>query len=351
MEITKKSTSRITPQNRKVVVIGGGTGSFTVLSGLKHYPLDLTAIVTMADDGGSTGRLRDEFGVLPPGDLRQCLVALSADDHVMRKLFNHRYAKGELAGHNFGNIFISTLEQVTGSLDKALDLAGEILNIRGRVLPVTLSKVDLVTELKNGKVLHGESALSDYQLVSRFGVKRIYLKPKAKANPKALRAIAEADLIVVGPGNLYASLIPNFLVSGVGQAFLRSKAKKVYVANLMNKHGHTDDFVVSDYVRTLTAVIDPKAGTTWAGRRRGIFDAVIYNTKKPAGALVRKYADEGEPVVCGAECLKGNFELIGANLLADALAKSAKKDMLRRTLIRHDSDKLASVLVKNLTYT
>ena len=334
----KTIIKNVPPSNKKVVILGGGTGTFTVLSGLKLYPLDLTAIVTMADDGGSTGRLRDEFGVLPPGDLRQCLVALSDAGEVMRKLFNHRFERGELAGHSFGNIFISTLEQVTGSLDQALDVAGKILNIRGRVVPVTLSKVELIAELKNGKVLHGESALSDYQLVSRFGVKRIFLKPKATANPKALMAIKEADLIIVGPGNLYASLIPNFLVSGVGSAFVRSKAKKIYIANLMNKHGHTDDFLVSDYVRTLEDAIG----------KTGVFDAVVYNTKQPNPALVRKYADEGEPVVCGAECRKGRFALIGANLLADTLAKTAKKDLLRRTLIRHDPEKLARVIVSLL---
>ena len=324
--------------NKKIVVIGGGTGTFTVLSGLKHYPVDLTAIVTMADDGGSTGVLRDEFGVLPPGDLRQCLVALSDADMVMRKLFNYRFDRGTLNGHNFGNIFISTLERVTGSLDKALDVAGNILNIRGRVIPVTLSKVHLIAELKNGKVIEGESALSDYQLVSRFGIKRIYLKPKAKVNPKAIKAINEADLIVVGPGNLYASLIPNFLVSGIGKALIQSQAKKIYVANLMNKHGHTDDFVVSDYVYALEDEI---------GSNR-VFDTVVYNTKKPQVALLRKYADEGEPVVCGRECAKGNFQLIGADLLADTLAKTVKKDLLRRTLIRHDPMKLAEVLMRIL---
>ncbi len=337
MSIPKKLQPK-KQKNKKIVILGGGTGSFTVLSGLKHYPVDLTAVVTMADDGGSTGRLRDEFGVLPPGDLRQCLVALSRADLVMRKLFNYRFEKGELAGHSFGNIFISTLEQVTGSLDRALDVAGEVLNIRGRVVPVTLTKVDLVAELMNGKVLHGESALSDYQLVSRFGIKKIYLTPKAKANPKAIVAIKEADLIIVGPGNLYASLIPNFLVQGVGAAFVRSKAKKIYIANLMNKHGHTDDFFVSDYVRVLESTIGKK----------DVFDAVIYNTKKPGTGLIRKYADEGEPVVCGPECAKGNFALIGANLLADTIAKTIKKDFLRRTLIRHDSDKLAKVIMQLL---
>ncbi len=323
---------------KKIVVIGGGTGTFTVLSGLKRYPVDLTAIVTMADDGGSTGRLRDEFGVLPPGDLRQCLVALAEEDTIMRQLFNHRYDRGELKGHNFGNIFISTLEQVTGNLDKALDVAGQILNIRGRVIPVTLTNVHLFAELKNGKFLEGESVIRDYQLISRFGLKKIWLNPKAKANPKALKALADADLILVGPGNFYISLIPNFLVSGMGKALIKSKAKKVYVTNLMNKNGQTDDFKVIDYVRILERMIGGKS----------VFDAVVYNTKKPGKALVRKYADEGEPVICGDECLKADFELVGVNLLADELAKTAKTDLIRRTLIRHDPDKLAKTLIKYL---
>ena len=323
---------------KKVVTIGGGTGTFTVLSGLKKYPVDLSAIVTMADNGGSSGVLRDEFGVLPPGDLRQSLVALSEADTVMRKLFSHRYDKSDLAGHTFGNLFISTLEQVTGSLEKAVEVVGNVLKIKGRVIPVTLSKVQLVAELKNGKVLHGESAVTNYQLVSKFGIKKIYLEPKAKANPKALEAIKEADLIIVGPGNFYASLIPNFLVEGLGRAFINSKAKKVYVTNLMNKHGHTDDFHVSDYVHALEAVIGKK----------GVFDTVIYNTKKPAKMLVEKYADEGEPVQCGTDCKDNSFDLVGADVLAEGLAKTAKVDSVRRTLIRHDSDKLAKILMRVL---
>lgn len=319
---------------KKVVTIGGGTGTFTVLSGLKHYPLELTAIVTMADDGGSTGRLRDEFGVLPPGDLRQCLVALSDVDTVMRKLFNYRYQSGELMGHNFGNIFISTLEKVSGSLDKALDIIGDILNIRGRVVPVTLLPVHLITNLKNGKVLEGESALSQYQLVSKFGIKKMFLRPKPRPNPKAIKALQEADLIIVGPGNLYGSLLPNFLVSGIGKALASSKARKVYVANLMNKHGHTDGFKVSDYVRLLEKEIG----------KPGVFDTIVYNTKRPAESLLRKYADEGDPVSSETGFVDTSRELIGLDMLASDLAKQAKKDIVRRTLIRHDSDKLAKVL-------
>ncbi|MBI5456487.1 YvcK family protein [Candidatus Kaiserbacteria bacterium] len=322
------------PTRKKIVTIGGGTGRFALLQGLKKYPVDLSAIVTMSDDGGSTGRLMDEFGVLPPGDLRQCLVALSSAPQVMRKLMNYRFDKGELKGHNFGNIFLSTLELVTGSLDKALDLAGSILNIKGRVLPVTLDKIKLVAELKNGKVIEGEDALGDYQLVSRFGIKKIYLKPKGHPNPKALQAIKEADMIIVGPGDLYTSLIPNFLVSGISSAFIKSRAKKVYVVNLMNKNGHTDDFEVSDYVRVLEDVVGKKKA----------FDTVVYNTKNPSTALLRKYADEGEPVLRrkGANGQK----MVGANLLASHLVKKAKGDVLQRALIRHDPQKLAAVLMR-----
>lgn len=321
---------------KKVVTIGGGTGSFTVLSGLKNYPLALTAIVTMADDGGSSGVLRDEFGVLPPGDLRQCLVALSEADKVMRELFNHRYTSSDLKGHNFGNLFISALEQITGRLDLALDVAAKILNVRGRVVPVTLSKVRLVAELKNGKKLEGEKELTAYQLVSKFGIKKMYLQPRATANPRAIKAIREADVIIVGPGNLYSSIVPNFLVAEIRKAFIASKATKVYVANLMNRHGHTDDFTVLDYVRTLEAVIGKK----------NVFDVVVYNTKKPAKALVRKYADEGEPLSVGKDTRKHGRRFIGADILAEGIAKTSKKDLLRRTLIRHDADKLAKVLVK-----
>ena len=344
MEPIQKEKSQQKNNNKKIVVIGGGTGTFTVLTGLKHYPVDLTAIVTMADDGGSTGRLRDEFGVLPPGDLRQCLVALSDADVVMRQLFNHRFDRGDLKGHSFGNIFISTLEQVTGNLDEALDVVSKILNIRGRVMPVTFDKIALNAELKNGKVLNGESAFMDYQLVSKYGIKKIFLTPKAKANPKALKAIKEADLIVVGPGKLYTSVLPNFLVAGVGKAFVASKAKKVYVTNLMSQQGHTDNFVVSDYVNVMEKCIGRPKGKS----KGGVFDVVIYNNKKAPNQLVRKYADEGEPVVCSAECLKGDFELIGTNLLSDGLANVPKVDLLRRTLIRHDPEKLAKTILQLL---
>lgn len=291
----------------------------------------------MADDGGSTGRLRTEFGVLPPGDVRQCLVALSEGDPILQQLFSHRFQSGELAGHSAGNLFLSALEQITGSLDKAVDLAGGVLQIRGSVCPVTLEKVRLIAELNNGKVLYGEAAISAYQLISRFGLKRLYLSPSAQVNPKAITAIKEADMIVIGPGNLYSSLLPNFLVGGLRAAVVHSKAKKVFIANLMTKHGHTDGFSVFDYVREIESRLKP-----------GIIETVIYNTKKPSQRLIHENVDEGEPVQFVPTKEFRGRSVLGLNLLADRLHETPKVDMLRRTLIRHDSEKLAKAIMSVL---
>lgn len=323
------------PRRPKIVVIGGGTGTFTVLSGLKRYPVDLTAVVAMSDDGSSTGRLRDEYGVLPPGDLRQCLVALSEADGYMRELFNFRFDRGDLKGHSFGNILISTLEQITGSIDQALVHAADILKIRGAVVPVTLDNVRLVTELVNGKRLEGEHELDDYQLISKFGIKRMTLTPTARANKRALAAIKEADLVIIGPGSLYTSLVPNLLVRGIPRALAKTSAHIVFICNLMNKHGQTDDFTLPDYVRTLEAV---------AGFR--IFDTMLYNTKRPPARLLKKYMDEGEPIARGLHSALAGRAVVGRDLLADAITPRKAGDRVVRTLIRHDPDKLAKAIME-----
>jgi len=221
---------------QKIVTIGGGAGSFMVLSGLKNLPVKLSAIVNMVDDGGSTGILRDEMGVLPPGDVRQCLIALSHSSQTLRELFGYRYADGRLGGHSFGNIFLSTLEKVTGGFDSAVTEAGKILRIRGYVLPVTLKKTRLVAVLKNDKEVFGEGKI--YCNKSDLcDLKKLYLKPQVSLNPKIIPAIKDADKIVINPGDLYTSLIPNFLVKGLAQAIAKSKAKVIYVVNLMTKPG------------------------------------------------------------------------------------------------------------------
>lgn len=320
------------PKKPKIVVIGGGTGTNSVLTGLKRYPVELSTIVTMADDGGSTGRLRDEYGVLPPGDIRQCLVALSDESLLMRKLFNYRFDRGEFRGHNFGNIFISTLEQISGGLDKALEVVSQLLKVRGTVIPVTFSETRLVARLGNGKVLKGETQIGAYPFVSKFGIKELYLSPKPRVNPKAISAIKEADLIVVGPGNFQRSLLPNFLVPGIAAAFKKARAKKVYIANLMNKFGHTDNFSVKQYVTEFEQYVG-----------RGTFDYVLYNTKAPVRSLLRKYAEEGEMVRVNPE-LKRNKKYIGKNLISSKIHHRKKGDPIARTLIRHDSAVIAKTL-------
>ncbi len=329
--------NKVKINKQKIVTIGGGAGSFMVLSGLKKYPIDLSAIVGMSDDGGSTGILRDELGVLPPGDVRQCLVALSKSSRVLRKLFNYRYSSGGLSGHSFGNIFISTLEKITGGLDLAICEAGRILRIQGRVLPVTLKNNRLIAVLKNGKKIIGEGNIyiNSHDLVN---LKKLYLKPAAFINPEVAKAISLADKIIINPGDLYGSLIPNFLVKGLPRAIAKAKtrAKIIYVGNLMTKPGQTDGYNLSDYIR----VIEKYLG-------RGIIDYVIYNKELPSKKLLEKYSRKGEAVVLPGDFSKlPKIKLLKYNLLSHKFYRPKKHDALGnfRSLIRHDCEKLAKVI-------
>ncbi len=314
---------------KKVVVIGGGTGNFVVLRGLKKYPLDLTAIVSMADDGGSTGILRDELGVLPPGDVRQCLVALSNSSRLMRSLMNYRFENGGLGGHSFGNLLLSALEKVTGSFEKAVEEAGKILYIKGKVIPVTTNQVRLKMVLNNRKVLEGEKEVYLSQEID-LGYKMIFLEPFPKVNPRVIEEIQSADLIVIGPGGLHTSLIPNLLVEGVSEAVVKSDAKRVYVVNLMNRKGQTTGYKSSDYLKELIRYMG-----------KDVFDHILINVQKPAKELIDVYSEEGELV---ENDLEGD-RVILADLLG-RLAEEPKKELLKRNLIRHDSKKLAQELMK-----
>ena len=221
---------------KKIVTIGGGAGSFTVLKGLKKYPIAITAIVTTFDSGGSSGLLRDEFGILPPGDVRRCLVALSEEEKILRRLFMFRFEKkSSLQGHSFGNLFLTALSSIFKDDNLAIEKAGELLNINGKVLPVSLSKSHLCATLEDGTIIEGETNIDIPKHDSESKIKKIFLEPKAKLNSKARKAIMEADIIVVGPGDLYTSIIPNFLVGGMLEAMKKTKAKKIYIANLMTK--------------------------------------------------------------------------------------------------------------------
>jgi uncharacterized cofD-like protein len=317
-------------KRKKIVVIGGGTGTFTVLSGLKRYPFDLTAIVTMSDDGGSTGALRDELGVLPPGDVRQCLVALSTSDKLMRELMSYRFTAGGLKGHSFGNLLLSALEKMTGSFDGAVEKAGEILRIEGRVVPVTLNEVTLVARVGR-RIVRGESNLDN--TVLNDALKKIYLEPRAQANPKALRAIRQADAIVIGPGNFYSSLVPNLLVRGISKAIRESNAQKVYVCNLVAKAEHNQGFTVGSF----TAAIEAYLGSS--------VDKVIYNTGIPAKAVLKRYLRRGESLVTiDADLPKAKFS--GLDLVSKQFVTVPKSDVIKRALIRHDPAKLAKAIAK-----
>ena len=314
---------------KKIVVIGGGTGNFAVPRGLKNYEVDISAIVSMADDGGSTGVLRDELGVLPPGDVRQCLVALSNSSSIMRSLMNYRFEQGGLVGHSFGNLFLSALEKVTGSFEKSIEEVGKILAIKGQVIPVTTHQVRLKMILHNRKVLEGEGEIYLSQEIDQ-GYASIFLEPYAKANPRAIRAILEADLITIGPGGLHTSLIPNLLVEGVAEALSKSPAKKVFIVNLMNRKGQTTGFTVSSYLKEMQKFIGAD-----------IFDYVIVNHQKPPQELIERYSEEGELIENDLHDERVRL----APLLGD-LKTASKGDLLKRSLIRHDPKKLAKELMK-----
>lgn len=312
------------------MVIGGGTGNFTVLRGLKKYDVDLCAIVSMADDGGSTGILRDELGVLPPGDVRQCLVALSNSSRLMRSLMNYRFENGGLGGHSFGNLLLSSLEKVTGSFEQAIEEAGKILNIKGKVIPVTTHQVRLYMLLNSGRLLEGEKEIHLSMEIHK-GYKSIYLEPFPTVNSRAVSEIMNADLVVFGPGGLYTSLIPSLLVEGISRAMRETKAKKVFVVNLMNKRGQTPGFTVKSYLNEIKKFTGSD-----------VFDYVIVNNSEPPKELIEIYAEEGELVK--NDLAEGR--VISAPLLGSELKEIQKGDLLKRNLIRHDHSKLAEELMK-----
>ncbi len=321
---------------KKVVTIGGGTGSFMLLSGLKKYPIELSAIVSMADDGGSTGVLRDELGVLPPGDVRQCLAALSDSSEMLRKLMNYRFEEGGLAGHSFGNLLLSALEKISGGFGRGVLEASKILNVKGEVIPVTETDTKIFMELRNGKLLRGEHEINTSARVEKVGVKRVFFDPKPRVNSLAVKRILEADLIVIGPGNHYCSIVPNLLVPGIAEAIVKSKGKIVYNCNLVNKTGHTDNFTLEDYVTAIESFL-----------KKRTLDYVTFNTKAPSRSLLQKYAEKEESLVLFKNHSTRSYRVIRANLLSTKPVRLGRGDTFPvvRGFIRHDGEKLAKVLL------
>lgn len=322
---------------KNIVCIGGGTGTFVALRGLKQYPYRLSAIVSMVDSGGSNKRIRDEFGLLPTSDLRQCLVALSDENGgvgLLRQLFMYRFEKGDgISGMTFGNLFMAALSDILGSQSEAIRQTSKVLRIKGSVIPVTYTNANLHAQYEDGHTATEEHHIDMPQHDGTLQITRVWLDPKAKANPEALLAIASADLIVLGPGDLFTSLLPNLLVDGIGQALKKAKAAKVYVGNLMTKWGQTYNFTAADHVKILEQYIGP------------CLDVVLLNT----GAIPKKaldfYAKYHEQPVRNDLIDNKKLHVIKTNLVNSKLIRKTKTDALVRSLIRHDSDKLAKTLV------
>ena len=331
MPVPSEDLANIVYQSRKrdflargprVVVVGGGTGLSVLLQGIKTYTNNITAIVTVTDTGGSSGRLRDELDILPPGDIRNCLVALADAEPLIRDLFQYRFQEGEgLKGHSFGNLFITALSMVTGDFEKAIRESSKVLAIRGRVLPSTLDKVTLVGEFADGTTAEGETNIP----AARKPLKRIALRPSDwRATDETLEAIQSADLIIMGPGSLYTSIIPNLLIKDIVNAILESDAYKVYVINAMTQPGETEGYTAEDHLRALISHTDP-----------GIVDACYVNTQSIPKTVLERYRDSHSyPVdVDLAKIREQGYEVVGGEILRiDGQ-------------VRHDSAKLAKGII------
>lgn len=326
----------------KLVVVGGGTGTHTALRGLKRHQeiLDITAIVTMADSGGSSGRLRDEFGQLPAGDVRNALTALAADgdeyDLLLRSLFEYRFDRGEgLSGHNFGNLFLTALTAILGSEAAAIKSASHILRVAGRVVPVTLDRVDLVADYSDGTRLTTEHEIDTY--VGRPGVRlrELRLSQSASLNPEAKQALMEADLVVIGPGDLYTSVLANCVVPDFAETLQTTASKVIYIANLMTKAGQTTGFGTREHLDEIIR---------YTGR---VPETMVVNSTPLPPALIQQYAEE-EAYPLHHNYFGSDCQVRAVPLLSSTIHEPIAGDALKRSLVRHDPELLAAAILSEL---
>ena len=311
----------------RIAAIGGGHGLSAMLRGLKAYTRDITAIVTVADDGGGSGMLREDLGMLPPGDIRNCIMALANTEPTMQQLLNYRFTDGSLAGQSFGNLFLAAMNGISGSFDEAVHRMGDVLAITGRVLPVTNQDVRLEAEFHDGSRILGESKIFYAKKINNSRIRKVRLVPERPAAlPESVRAIRDADIVVIGPGSLYTSIIPNLLVDGIVDAIRRSRALKVYVCNVMTQDGETEGYTVSDHIRAL-----------FKHSRPGLFDLCLTNSSPIPPAVVQRYALEGaEPIFCDREAV----EALGVEIISRPVAT------VENGLVRHNPGHLAWELVQ-----
>lgn len=306
----------------KIVIVGGGTGLPVLLRGLKKYPLDITAVVTVADDGGSSGRLRDEMDIPPPGDVRNVLAALSDVEPLIEEMFQHRFkTSSELSGHSLGNLILAAMTSITGNFFHAIQEMSRVLNVNGKVLPAAIESVVLHAEMEDGTIVSGESKIP----YSGKRIKRVYLTPeKAKPLPETIQAIRQADVIVIGPGSLYTSILPNLLVPKLGQEIINARAKKVYVCNLMTQAGETLDYSASDHVKAL-----------YSHMKSAFIDTILVNREVVPEEVLSRYSEElARPV---------HFDLTRLYELGLEVVEGEIMS-LENGVIRHDTKEVAKIL-------
>lgn len=321
-------------QNTKVVAMGGGTGLSVLLSGLKHYTSNITAVVNVVDDGGSSGRLREDLGMLPPGDIRSCLVALANTETDLQRLFQYRFAEGELNGQSFGNLFLAAMNEVFGSFDIAVQKTANILAITGRVLQMTLEDVALVAELENNTTVQGESVIPDFVRMHQTSIRRVHMTHKdPRPLDATLEAIRDADLILLGPGSLYTSVMPNLLVGGIVEALQQAEAPVIYIGNVMTQSGETDGYTLGDHVRAI-----------YRHTKQPFIDEVFYNTESIPNDIREHYyrIDQTVPVVLTEED-QAYFASLDIALHGGPFIE------VKKNYIRHDSRALVGRLIESRT--
>ncbi|HBJ2621836.1 TPA: YvcK family protein [Clostridium botulinum] len=320
---------RLLIKGPKIVVIGGGTGLSTMLRGLKYYTSNITAIVTVADDGGGSGDLREDLGMLPPGDIRNCILALADTEPIMENLLQYRFKEGKLKNQSFGNLFLAAMDGISDNFEEAVQKMSSVLAVTGKVVPVTLDNMELEATLKNGKVIRGESQIPEEAIKQNSKIKSFRIIPEdAKPLKEAIEAIREADAIVMGPGSLYTSIIPNLLVKDIAKEVRKSDALKFYISNIMTQPGETTKFKVSDHLKVLQK---------YGGK--DIVNYVIANVGEVENELKEKYKlEDAELVKLDSEAVNN----LGIKIIGDNLVKVSKG------FIKHDADKLAQVLVDTI---
>jgi uncharacterized cofD-like protein len=313
---------RVLSRGPKIAAIGGGTGLSTLLRGLKEYSSNITAIVAVSDDGGSSGRLRKDFNISAPGDIRNCILALAKTESLMHDLFQYRFEAGELSGHRFGNLFLVAMAEVSGSFVEGVKQSQNVLAVTGKVLPSSTDVITLNGVMEDDSILKGETTIAD----SPKKIKKVFIKPRnAHAMAETVSAILDADIVVLGPGSLYTSVLPNLLVPDILEALKKTKAKKLYVVNMMTQPGETDYFTASDHVKAI-----------YAHTKSKILDAVLVNKSKMGKELLEKYAEKGSyPVIQDIDELKA----LGVEVIAENFT-------FHTELARHDSKELGYAVIK-----